>query len=194
MSSWIEVIEWVSLLSGIAYVLLEIGQHNAMWLVGIVTGAACAVSFLWQHAWASTGLNIYYVGVSFWGLWQWRRDKAAAEGGGDAILIRRPTIPVVLLSAVLLAGGTPLLAWGLSASGDPAPWLDGFALTLSAIATWWLGRSYPQQWLMWIVADAVSTGLCIALGRYLMVALYAVYTVSAVYGYFHWIHKGKKIV
>lgn len=187
---WFDVIEWVSLLSGIAYVLLEIGQHNAMWVVGIVTGAACAASFGWQHAWASMGLNLYYVAVSVWGLWQWRRDKAAE---GEGILLRQPSLLVILLSAALLLGGTPLLERALAAAGDPAPLLDAFALTLSAIATWWLGRAYPQQWLLWIVADAVSTGLCIALGSWLLVVLYAVYTVAAVYGYFHWIKQGKAI-
>ena len=191
MSPWVEVIEWVSLLSGIAYVLLEIGQHSAMWLIGIVTGVACALSFGWQHAWASMGLNVYYVAVSVWGLSQWRKDKAWQ---GQHILVRQPSVRVVILSAALLLGGTPFLAWALSAAADRAPWLDGFAMTLSAIATWWLGRSYPQQWLLWIVADAVSTGLCIALGRPLMAVLYAVYTVSAVYGYYHWIKKGKEIV
>ena len=190
MSSWVEVIDWVSLLSGIAYVLLEIGQRRAMWLVGIVTGAACAASFLWQHAWAAMGLNFYYMVISVWGLWQWNRDKA---GEGDGILLRQPSLSVLLASAMLLVAGTPLLAQGLSAAGDPAPWLDGFAFSLSAIATWWLGRSYPQQWLLWIVADAVTTGLCLALGNWLLVALYGVYTAAAVYGYFHWIKQGKKI-
>lgn len=187
---WIEIIGWVSLLSGIAYVLLEIGQHNAMWVVGIVTGAACAVSFGWQHAWASAGLNVYYMVISVWGLLQWKRDKAEE---GDGILIRQPSVAVLVVSAALLLVGTPLLARGLAAANDPAPWLDGFAFTLSAIATWWLGRAYPQQWLLWIVADAVSTGLCVALGEWLLVALYAVYTLAAVYGWFHWMKKGKAI-
>lgn len=187
---WLAVIEWVSLLSGIAYVLLEIGQHNAMWLVGILTGAACALSFGWQHAWASAGLNVYYVGVSVWGLSQWRRAKAAE---GEGILLRQPSRAVWLLSGLLLLGGTPLLAWGLGFAGDPAPWLDGFAFTLSAIATWWLARTYPQQWLLWVVADSVSTGLAVALGSWLLTALYGLYTAFAVYGYFHWMLKGKKI-
>ena len=189
--SWIEVIDWICLATGIAYVLLEIGHKNAMWVVGILTGAACAISFGWQHAWASMGLNMYYVGISVWGLLQWRRDDA--EAGAGEIHLRQPSAAVWIVSAALLLAGTPLLAWGLAAAGDPAPWLDGFAFTLSAIATWWLAKSYPQQWLLWIVADTVTTGLCVALGNWLLVVLYAVYTAAAVYGYFHWIKKGKQI-
>lgn len=191
--SWIEIIEWVSLLSGIAYVLLEIGQLRAMWWVGILTGVSCALSFGFQGAWASMGLNVYYAAISVWGLRQWGRDKTEQGSAPGDILIRRPSRGVLFLSAALLLIGTPLLAFGIAAAGDPAPWLDGLAFTLSAIATWWLGRSYPQQWLLWIVADTISTVLSVALGAPLLALLYGVYTLSAVYGWWHWKTKGNYI-
>ena len=42
---WKPAFEIFCLVTGVAYLLLEIGQKNAMWFVGIVTGAACAVMF-----------------------------------------------------------------------------------------------------------------------------------------------------
>ena len=65
---------------------LEILQKNAMWVLGIFTGAACAVSFGVQHVWASMVLNLYYVGVSFYGLRAWK--KAGVQAGENVIHLR----------------------------------------------------------------------------------------------------------
>ena len=54
----LEIIEIFALVTGIAYVVLEILQKNAMWVVGILTGAACAYSVAVQHSWGLMGLNL----------------------------------------------------------------------------------------------------------------------------------------
>lgn len=177
------------MVTGILYVVLEILQKNAMWVVGILTGAACAFSFGVQHVWASMGLNIYYVGMSVVGLIQWR--KAGEQVGEGEIHLQRLPRKVAIWSAVLfLVGGVALIQL-LRATGDAEPRLDGAAVVLSVIGTWWLAQSYLQQWLLWIVADILSTTLCIVTGQYWMAFLYLAYTASAVYGYFHWKRKGK---
>ena len=72
MEGIIQAIEVFAFITGLAYIILEIGQKNLMWIVGIATGAACAFSFAVQHLWASMVLNVYYVLISIWGLIQWR--------------------------------------------------------------------------------------------------------------------------
>jgi nicotinamide mononucleotide transporter len=66
----IQAIEIFALVTGIVYVVLEILQKNAMWVIGILTGAACAFEFAVTHVWASMGLNLYYVAMSVVGLIQ----------------------------------------------------------------------------------------------------------------------------
>ena len=82
----------------------------------------------------------------------------------------------------------------LRAAGDSVPQLDGIATVLSVIATWWLVKSYLQQWLLWIVADVFTTTLCILTGQYWMALLYVAYILSAIYGYFHWKKNGELVV
>ena len=186
------------LVTGIAYLLLEIGQKNTMWIVGIVTGAACAVVFGIEKLYASMGLNIYYVGVSFYGLWQWRKDAVAlhpeGDGGNSGVLhLRRPTWRLVLWSILALVAGTAALWWILRLTGDAQSLLDAGVTVLSAIATWWLSRSIPHQWLVWIVADTLTAWMCVRQGMGWMTALYIAYAASAVYGWFHWKKKGQYV-
>ena len=187
----IRAIEIFAFATGIAYVVLEILQKNAMWVVGILTGAACAYSFAVQRSWGMTGLNIYYVVMSVIGLIQWRKDGEKVEEG--VIHLRALPRKTAIWSAVGFVLGSLALIWVFRALGDSASALDGTATVLSIIATWWLTRSYIQQWLLWVVADTLTTALCLVNGQYWMAILYVAYIASAVYGYCHWKKKGVEI-
>ena len=184
----IQAIEIFAMVTGVVYVVLEILQKNAMWVVRIATGAACAYSFSIQHSWGMVGLNIYYMVMSVVGLVQWRRDGAAVEEGQ---IHRRPLRrKTALWSMLLYLAGSLALIWVFRRFGDQAPVLDALATMLSVIATWWLAESHLQQWLLWIVADVLTTALCLVTGQYWLSVLYVAYVLSAVYGYCHWKKKG----
>lgn len=191
MNSLIQAIEIFAAVTGVIYVILEILQKNAMWIVGILTGAACAFSFGVQHVWASMGLNIYYVAVSVIGLYKWKKDSEAV--GDGEIHLREVHSGTMLWSGIALLAGTVGLIELLRATGDAAPELDAVATVLSVIGTWWLAMAYLEQWLLWIVADVISTALCIVTGQYAMAIMYLAYAASAVYGYFHWKRRGKYV-
>ena len=191
MDQVIQAIEIFALVTGIVYVVLEILQKNAMWVIGILTGAACAFEFAVTHVWASMGLNLYYVAMSVVGLIQWRKASGQVEEGD--IHLQKVSLKAGILSAVLFTAGTAVMVPVLKATGDPAPFLDAIAVMLSVVGTWWLAQSYLEQWLIWIVADVLTTTLCLTTGQYWMAALYLVYIGSAVYGYIHWKSRGKYV-
>ncbi len=193
-------IQIFTLLTGVAYVILEIRQKNLMWAVGVVTGIAAMWVFFRQGLYASFGLNTYYLFVSFWGLWQWSRTKGLAKDalptedeGGDVICLRHITPNVLAVSVLLAVAGTVALSLLMERFENPMSWLDSSVAVLSALATWWLGRSYLEQWYVWIAADCVSVILCISQGLWWMVVMYVFYTVAAAYGLVHWKMHGKYV-
>lgn len=195
-----DMMEIFTLVTGVIYIILEIRQKNLMWLIGVLTSVAAMWVFFRQGLYASFALNTYYLVTSFIGLWQWSRDKKKLVSDGDRIHLNRLTAKTVAVSAVVMVLGTfglvELMQW-LNSAGilqeNPMSYLDSAATILSAIATWWLVRSYIQQWWLWIVADLMSTILCASQGMWWMTALYAAYTLSAVYGWVHWHRNGKYI-
>ena len=191
MDQVIQAIEIFALVTGIVYVVLEILQKNAMWVIGILTGAACAFEFAVTHVWASMGLNLYYVAMSVVGLIQWRKASGQVEEGD--IHLRKVSLKAGILSAVLFTAGTAVMIPVLKATGDPAPILDAIAVMLSVVGTWWLAQSHLEQWFIWIVADVLTTTLCLTTGQYWMAILYLAYIGSAVYGYIHWKSRGKYV-
>ena len=65
-------------------------------------------------------------------------------------------------------------------------YLDASVAVLSAVATWWLVKSYLAQWWLWIVADTMSILLCAMQGMWWMAALYVAYVAGAVVGLMYW--------
>ena len=183
--------EIFTLVTGVVYIILEIRQKNFMWVVGVVTSLAAMWVFFRQGLYASFGLNTYYLITAFIGLWQWGRDKkklSAEDNGpaGDVIHLNRLSAKTVAVSALIAVAGTFALAWVMELLENPMSFLDAAVAVLSAVATWWLVRSYIAQWWIWVFADALSTILCATQGMWWMTALYAAYALSAVYGYIHW--------
>jgi len=181
--------------------VLEIRHHNFMWVVGVLTSAAAVWVFFRQGLYASFGLNTYYLITAFIGLWQWRRDRRklsdgnlpAESSGDDVIVLNRLTLKTVLVSVVVAVAGIFGLAWLMELVENPMSYLDSAVAVISAVATWWLVRSYIEQWWLWILADTMSTILCLTQGMWWMAVLYAAYTVSAVIGLRYWHRHGQMI-
>lgn len=204
---WLQIF---TLITGVLYIVFEIRQKNFMWVVGIATSLAAMWVFFRQGLYASFGLNTYYLITAFIGLWHWRRDKKMLSSGandekgseedGDVIALNRLTWQTILISAVVSVVGIAALSYGmtlLNQAGildeNPMSLLDSAVTVLSAVATWWLVRSYIGQWWLWIVADMLSTVLCATQGMWWMAALYLLYVLAAVYGLAYWKKHGRYI-
>ena len=66
------------------------------------------------------------------------------------------------------------------------PWLDSFTTALSIVGMWMLARKYIEQWFAWILVDIVCCGLYIYKDLYFTSALYGLYSIIAIFGYFKW--------
>ena len=73
---------------------------------------------------------------------------------------------------------------------DPMPWTDSSVTVLSAIATFWLSKSYREQWLIWLAVNIVTVIMTFSLQLYPTALLYTVNAVASIYGYMHWRKKG----
>ena len=95
----------------------------------------------------------------------------------------RYLLPLIAVFAVTLAG----IAWVLINFTDSnVPWLDSFTTALSIVGMWMLARKYVEQWFAWILVDIVCCGLYIYKDLYFTSALYGLYSIIAIFGYFKW--------
>lgn len=188
------LIELFGLLSGVVYLIFEIKQMRALWLVGLLSALVYIYLFFSKGLMASALLQLYYLIVSFYGLYSWSRDKGAikeSDANESKIVYRKVTPLVGLLSGLVSICIFLLLYFVVNRTTDnPQPFADALSTTLAAVATFWLSRSYIAQWLVWVGVNLLTLYICYKTGLILTTILYFIYTFAALYGYFHWRKKG----
>ena len=71
-------------------------------------------------------------------------------------------------------------------TNSTVPLLDAFTNALSFVGLWALAKKYIEQWVFWILVDAVCFYLYIGKGIPFKAGLYGLYVVIAIAGYFKW--------
>ena len=185
-----QIVEIFGLLSGVAYIWLEIKQNRWMWLLGVVTAAVYIWVFMETRLYAAMALQFYYLGVSVYGWISWRKSKERLEGE-ESIFINRLSPLVMVMSIVIGAVIYFILSTLLSKyTGDPVPWIDSLITALSVVATYWLTKGYIQQWIVWMVVNTIAIALYFHQGLYATSLLYIFYLLASFYGYIYWRKKG----
>ena len=168
---------------GLIYLWLEYRASIYLWIAGIVMPAIYIFVYYKAGLYADFGINIYYLiaAIYGWFFWMWGGEKSK-----DLPIIHTPGkcyLPLFLVFVVSFLG----IAWILIAYTDSnAPWLDSFTTALSIVGMWMLARKYVEQWFAWIFVDIVCCGLYIYKDLYFTSALYGLYSIIAIFGYFKW--------
>lgn len=179
--------EWTEIagaLTGFLYVILEIKQKRAMWIVGALSAMLYMAVFFGSALYAAGALQIYYLVVSAYGWQKW-------GGSGGADLNREVTIRLApqkaAFSAAVAGAGFLIICYILSEyADDPYPATDALVGSLSMLATYWVSGKHIENWLLWIVADIIAAVLFFSQELYATTALYVIYSVAAAAGYLHW--------
>ena len=179
--------ELVSLVSGIAYVLLIVRQSRWGWVFGAVSSGILVVLAAEARLPMQSALQVAYVLMAVYGFWHWSRAGRAADAAVTALQVG--TWPAWKHGAAIavIAGTALLLAPQVAAlTGSAWPRLDLAAMAGGLLATWMVARLLLENWLYWMVIDCVSIFLYASQGLAFIAILYCVYLLISISGYFSW--------
>lgn len=176
------VLETTAVVLALVYVLLAMQQNRLCWIAAFASALLYLVIFAEVKLYMEAGLQIIYaamavVGWVFWG-----------ENDGE------DTLPVTTRSwqfhalALLTIG---IFSWVsgslLAAYTDAArPFVDAGTTASAIICTWMVTRKILENWLYWIVINAVSVWLFSDRGLSLTSGLFALYIILSMAGYLSW--------
>ncbi len=180
------ILEILGTVIGIVYLYLEYKASKWLWLANFLMPALSLMVFYEAGLYADLWINIYYMLAAVYGYVVWTCAKPSDGDPGELPITHMPRgsyVKASLVGAVLLM----LLYWVLDRFTDSTvAFVDALTTALSVVAMWMLARKYLQQWLVWIAVDAISVALYVYKGIYFYAALYFVYTIVAVAGYYNW--------
>jgi len=181
MSPW----EATAVVLAIFYLLLAVKENILCWYFAFASTAIYTVLFWDVSLLMESGLNVYYMVMAVYGWYQW--THGGGNGGDQALAVRAMTgrqHGTVIAVIVILSVGSGYM---LSEHSQAAwPYVDSFTTWASVITTYLVAQKYLQNWLYWIVIDAVSVPLYIDRGLNLTALLFVAYIIIAVFGYISW--------
>jgi len=184
--NWIQQnwFETTAALLGLVGIFLQIKQNHWYWLTAIVMVCMYIVVFYDSKFYADMSFQFYYLFVSVYGwiFWFLGRSKSK-ENLSTTKLTSKQWILSASVSVVLFI--IIYLILSKFTDSDVAVG-DAFTTALSFTATFLLARKILENWLFWIVVDAVSTGLYIYKALYPTAILFFVLTILAIVGYIKW--------
>ncbi|HSG50530.1 MAG TPA: nicotinamide riboside transporter PnuC [Rheinheimera sp.] len=177
-------IELIATLLALAYVLLALKQSLWCWPAALLS-TILFTHVMWQSALLSDALlQLYYAGMALYGWWRWQQLKQLSQA--KAAVFEWPLhwhAGLILLTA--LAGWLLGNFMANHTSADFA-YLDAQTTVFSVVATVLVARKLVSNWLYWVVIDAISIYVYAQKHLYFLTALFMLYTVIAIAGYFIW--------
>lgn len=181
------LLEVVAVIFAMAYLLLAVRENILCWLFAFLSTAIYTVLFWDVSLLMESALNVYYMVMAVYGWYQWTHGGTSDGNEPHVLEVRSMSaqqhILVITGIAILCVVSGKLLSEHSSAAW---PYVDSFTTWASVITTYLVTRKYLQNWLYWIVIDAVSIPLYIDRGLNLTALLFVAYVVIAVVGYFKW--------
>lgn len=186
--TWIVAHYFELIASGLGFIAiyLQIKQNVWYWLISIIMVSMYIYIYIEAKLYADMSLQVYYLIISFYGWYLWlfgvhKNHKHSALTVSKASWKLLATLG--LISIVLFF----LIAWILvNFTNSDLPYWDSFTTSLSFVATWMLARKILENWLIWIVVDAVSVAIYIYKDLYPTAILFLFLTFLAYVGYKKW--------
>lgn len=176
---------------GLAYLLLAVRRNLLCWLCAFVSTAIYLVLFARAALYMQSLLQVFYLVMAVVGYLDWKRGRTEAQG----VLIRTWTVRQHLFAAAAVGVATLANGWVLATHTDAAaPYLDSFVTWGSVITTWMVARRVLENWLYWIVVDALAAYLYFTQGLLVTTLLFIVYLGIVVRGYFVWVRERREQV
>ncbi len=176
-------VEIAAFLLGIANIVLLARRSIWNYPFGIVMVSLYGWVFFGAKLYSDVLLQAFFFLAQLYGWAHWlkRRDEQGL------IIVARLSPRAALAYGLGGAAGIAALGGVMSAHTDASfPYWDASVASLSVIAQILLARRRLENWLVWILVDALAIGLYWTKGLYPTAALYALFLIIAANGYVGW--------
>jgi len=186
---WLEL---VAMLLALAYIILAAQGSLWCWPAAFISTALYTVIFYDVLLLMDSALNAYYLIMAVYGYWAWQKSTSTN-------VVQNQPIENTPLAIISWSGDTHLkicliltiisLALGYVIANYTSasfPYLDTFTTIFAVFATYLVTQKVLENWLYWVVIDAISIYLYIEKGLIPTTVLFIIYVVIATYGYFKW--------
>jgi len=179
-------LDWLAILTSIAYVVLAARDNNWCWLFAAVSTAVWGYQSYFEYELVSDALlQVFYFIMAGVGIWRWR-DKDATAGEDAAPITRMRPWEHALAIGGGLAGGLALGYFFSNTMQAAATYEDAITTVFSVVTTFLLIGRKLENWGYWIVIDAAYVWIYLDNGAALFALMMVINIGVAAYGFWNW--------
>ena len=178
------IIDAIAAISGIFCVVLCAKGKKSQYIWGVLNIVGYVIIAWINKYYGEVMLNaLYYLPSQFVGYYLWNKhmNKETEDVEGKKLTLKQSVIFLGLIAIEIF--GYKLL---LDMLGGTGTLLDSASTVISVVANALMMMRYREQWLLWIIIDAITVLMWLLVGDFIMVTMWAVYLVNAFYGYYNW--------
>lgn len=176
--------EAIAMLLAIAYILLAIKQSLWCWPAAFVSTLIYTLLFFDVSLLMDSFLNAYYLVMAVYGWYSWKYGGKLTEKELEVSTYGvAKNLKIILILSVLSLGVGYIMANYTSAD---FAYMDSFTTVFALFTTYMLAKKVLENWIYWIVIDAVSIYIYIQKGLNLTAVLFVIYTILAFVAYRQW--------
>ncbi|MDT0604088.1 nicotinamide riboside transporter PnuC [Thalassotalea castellviae] len=182
--------ELIAVASALIYVVLAAKENIWCWPAALISTVIYTVIFYDVYLWMESLLQVYYFAMAIYGWYCWYYINKRPQ---KTLYIQSWSLSFHV-KAILLLSIISMVVGLLMATNTPThyPYLDSATTVFSVFTTYLVAQKVLENWLYWIVINAVSVYLYLAKDLEPTAALLVLYFFMALYGYFQWSTKFKQ--
>ncbi|RXJ80793.1 nicotinamide mononucleotide transporter [Arcobacter sp. F2176] len=167
----------------IAYIFLAIRQSLWCWPAAFLSTLIYTILFFDVSLLMDSFLNVYYLIMAVYGWYSWKYGgKEEQELEVVTYGVTQNIKIIILLCAVSLILGYIMTNYTTASFA----YMDSFTTVFAIFATFLLAKKVLENWIYWIVIDAVSIYIYIQKSLNLTALLFIIYTILAFIAYKNW--------
>jgi nicotinamide mononucleotide transporter len=177
------LLEIIAVLVNVLGVWLTARRTPWCWPVSVVAVLLYVWIFYDVKLYSDMLLQVVFAFLQGYGWWRWQTGRM----DHGKVRIERLSIRLALISLTWGALISVALGAAMAHFTDASlPWLDASLTGFSLVASYWAARKFIASWWLWIVLDAIYSGLYYYKALPLTAVLYAGFILLAAYGLRAW--------
>jgi nicotinamide mononucleotide transporter len=179
-----DALEWVAAGLGLVNVALVVKRSVWNYPFGLAMVALYLFVFFEAKLYSDALLQIFFFVVQIYGWRNWVLAKRAAAGDIPVLVL---TLRARLAWIAGIAAASTIWGLGMARYTDAAaPLVDAAVAGMSIAAQILMAQRRIENWVLWILVDAVAIGLYASRGLYATGGLYAIFLLLSVAGLVGW--------
>jgi len=183
------VLELISVVLAIAYLLLAIRQNIWCWYCAAVSTACYVWIFIEARLYMESALHLFYLAMAIYGWYSWRQGARDNESR-PVVIWSLSTHGKAVLCIILLS----LISGYLLQTFTDAvfPYIDSLTTWSAVWATFLVARKVLENWWYWLLIDAASMVIYWTRDLHLTSVLFALYLLLIPFGLWSWVRSYKQ--